>query len=71
MSDNDSNNAAFPVAPTAFAPTSSWLPPRYQAIGQGAQAINQGAQAVGRGVAAGLMAIDKASHEVGGSKPAY
>jgi len=29
------------------------------------------AQAVGRGVAAGLMAIDKASHELGGTKPAY
>jgi hypothetical protein len=70
MSD-DSNNApaaAFPVGATAF---SSWLPPRYQAIGQGAGLINQGAQAVGRGVAAGLMAIDKASHEIGGPKPAY
>jgi hypothetical protein len=74
MSD-DTNNAAFPQGPTAFqntsSPTSSWLPPRLQAVGQGAQAINQGAQAVGRGVAAGLMAIDKASHEIGGSKPAY
>jgi hypothetical protein len=73
MSD-DSNNApaaAFPVAPTAFAPTSSWLPPRLQAIGQGAGLINQGAQAVGRGVTAGLMAIDKVSHEIGGPKPAY
>ena len=82
MSDDDSNNApiaaAFPQGPVAFpnasAPTtapSSWLPPKYRAIGQGAQAINQGAEAVGRGVAAGLMAVDKASHELGGSKPAY
>jgi hypothetical protein len=40
MSDNDTNNApaaAFPVGAAAF---SSWLPPRLQAIGQGAQAIN-------------------------------
>jgi hypothetical protein len=74
MSDNDTNNtsAAFPQGPVAFPSTpSSWLPPRLQAIGQGAGLINQGAQAVGRGVASGLMAIDKASHEIGGPKPAY
>jgi hypothetical protein len=73
MSD-DSNNAAFPVAQAAFpnaSTPSSWLPPRYQAIARGAEAINQGAQAVGRGVAGGLMAIENASHEIGGSKPAY
>jgi hypothetical protein len=76
MSD-DTNNApaaAFPQGPAAFSNASSpssWLPPRYQAIARGAEAINQGASAVGRGVAAGLMAIDKASHEIGGPKPAY
>jgi hypothetical protein len=74
MSD-DSNNAAFPQGPVAFpnasTPTSSWLPPRYQAIGQGAGLINQGAQAVGRGVASGLMAVNKAIDEIGGPKPAY
>jgi hypothetical protein len=77
MSDDDNTNApdsqpaAFPQGSVAFpnasAPTtasSSWLPPKYRAIGQGAQAV-------GRSVAAGLMAIDKASHELGGSKPAY
>jgi hypothetical protein len=76
MSDDSNNTSsgqpAFPQGPTAFsASTSSWLPPRLQAIGRGAEAINQGAQAVGRGVAGGLMAIDKASHEIGGPKPAY
>jgi hypothetical protein len=79
--DNQSTStpsaAAFPQGPVAFpnasAPTavSSSLPPRYQAIARGAAVINQGAGAVGRGVAAGLMAIDKASKEFGGSKPAY
>jgi hypothetical protein len=69
--------AAFPQGPVAFpnasAPTavSSLLPSRYQAIARGAAVINQGAEAVGRGVAAGLRAIDKASKELGGSKPAY
>ena len=44
--------------PPAAAP-SSWLPPRYEAIGRGAGLINQGAEAVGRGVAAGIMAINR------------
>jgi hypothetical protein len=43
----------------------------FQAVARGAGMVNQAAGAVGRGVAAGLMAIDKASNEIGGSKPAY
>jgi hypothetical protein len=56
--------------PPAAAP-SSWLPPRFQSIGQGASVLNNGAEAVGRGVAAGLMAIDRASHQLSGTTPAY
>jgi hypothetical protein len=69
--DADDNQSQQPAQAPPPAAAPSWLPPRYEAIGQGASVINRGAEAIGRGVASGLMAIDKASHELVGSKPAY
>jgi hypothetical protein len=69
--DADSEQPAQTTAPAAPPSSTSWLPPRAQAMGLGASAINRGAEAVGRGVAAGLMALDKAGHELTGSRSAY